>query len=52
MAVEDHPKFQEWKAALERLIEAVQALKDGDASEADVAKARAAYIKIADEISN
>lgn len=50
MAVEDHPKFAEWKRALEDLIVAVAAEKEGRATANDVAKARAAYIKIADEI--
>ena len=50
MAVEDHLKFPEWRAALENLIAATEALKKGKAIQADVDKARQAYIKIADEL--
>jgi hypothetical protein len=50
MAVEDHPKFEEWKAALEILIEAKEAQKAGEASQKDVDEAVAAYVKIADEV--
>jgi hypothetical protein len=50
MSVEDHPKFPEWKAALEKLIKAKQALRDGRATQVDVDKAMEAYVKIADEL--
>lgn len=50
MAVEDHPKFPAWKAALEKLIEAKEGLKKKLATQADVDKALADYIKIADEL--
>jgi hypothetical protein len=50
MPVEDHPKFEEWKQALEKLIAAREALKAGTATITDVNAARAAYIKIADEV--
>ena len=50
MPVEDHPKFSEWKAALENLIAAKDALRLGTASQADVDVAMDAYHKIADEV--
>lgn len=50
MAVEDHPQYPKWRAALERLIDAVQARKEGRAVDAEVNEARKAFYKIADEI--
>ena len=50
MPVEDHPKFSEWKAALEHLIDAKEAFKAGKATQADLDKALEAYHKIADEL--
>ena len=50
MAAEDHPKYPEWRTALETLIESVQARKEGRATDADVNEARKALHKIADEI--
>ena len=50
MAVEDHPKFPEWKRRLERLFEAKEALKDGSAIQKDVDDALAEYDKIAVEL--
>lgn len=50
MAVEDHPKFAEWKAALNNLIAAKEALRKGHAVQADVDKAYEAYVKIADDL--
>lgn len=50
MAVEDHPKFPEWKKALEGLLAATEAKKAGKAVQADVEKAKKTYFKIADEV--
>ncbi len=50
MSVEDHPKYPEWRSALENLIDAVDARKADDATDADVEKAKNAYRKIADDI--
>lgn len=50
MAVEDHPKFTEWKKALEDLIEVKQAFKKGHATQADVENALKAYVALADEL--
>lgn len=50
MAVEEHPMFEEWKKALERLITAKEGLKQGVASQADVDAAMKAYHDIADKV--
>lgn len=60
MAVEDHPRYAEWNAALERMVAAERgyyaALMDGkspgDVEHAaiELDEARASYLKIADEI--
>ncbi len=50
MAVEDHPKFPEWKAALEKVISAKEASIAGNACQDDVDRALEEYYKIADEI--
>lgn len=50
MSVEDHPKFKEWKAALEELIDATDAFREGLAFKYEVDEAKEAYYKIADEI--
>ncbi|MGB5086080.1 MAG: hypothetical protein WBO09_16105 [Methylocystis silviterrae] len=58
MAVQDHPKYREWSAALDILKEAddryLAALERGDVAlktyEIDLEKAKAAYDKIASEI--
>ncbi len=50
MAVEEHEKFEEWKSALEELIEAKEAQRAGKATQKDVERAREAYIRIADEV--
>jgi len=50
MSVEDHPKFDEWKEALEMLITSKKEFKAGAASQADVDAAMNAYHKIADEV--
>ena len=50
MAVEDHPMFPKWKSALDHLIKAKEALKEGRATQKDVDKALDEYNKIADEI--
>jgi hypothetical protein len=62
MAVEDHPIYPKWRTALERALEAKEALDglrhlpetDGvrQAAEADLAAARIALRGIADEIDN
>jgi hypothetical protein len=50
MFVEDHPKYEDWKARLQALIDAKTAQKEGRASQADVDAARAKYDRIGDEI--
>ena len=50
MAVQNHPKYHAWLAALEKLIEAKQAHKEGRATDEDVTAAKDSYHKIADEI--
>ena len=48
MAVEDHPKYSEWRMLLEDLINAIEAKKAGKASAADVEAARKALDEILD----
>lgn len=50
MPVEDHPKYAEWKAALEHLVDAKRAQREGTATPQDVEIAKDAYYKIADEV--
>lgn len=50
MAVQNHPKYHAWLAALENLIEAKRAHKEGRATDEEVAVAKDTYHKIADEI--
>jgi outer membrane protein TolC len=50
MAVEDHPKFPEWRAALDLLTEAKEAFSSGKATQAEVDKAQAQYDRISGEL--
>ena len=50
MAIEDHPKFPQWKKALEKLVSVKEAYDAGNAMQLDLDKARDEFIKIADEI--
>ena len=50
MAVEDHPMFLDWKAAVERLIDTVKAFSEGSASQQDIDRAKRDYNRIADEV--
>jgi hypothetical protein len=50
MAVENHPKFPEWKEALEGLILAKDKFRNGGVSQEAVDAALKAYHKIADEL--
>lgn len=52
MAVEDNPRYPEWKAALENWQEAIAAQKRGEASKIDVSLAEAEYNRICDEIGD
>lgn len=50
MAVEDHPKYPEWRQALEDLIDAIAGRKTGKSTSGDVARARKNYFKVADQL--
>lgn len=50
VAIEDHPKFPAWKAAFEKLVETVEAQKQGKALARDVELAKEEYFKIADDL--
>ena len=50
MAVEDHPKFPKWIAALEAYLEAKKGQRDGAASQVDVDRALQSFEKVAGEI--
>lgn len=52
MPVEDHPKFDEWNAALDKLTEAKKAQSVGDGSKLDVSMAQMELNKISDEIQD
>ena len=50
MAVEDHPKFAEWRKAKERLIEVREALRRGDAKQEEADRVQADYDRLSREI--
>lgn len=50
MPVEDHPRYVEWRMALEKLTEAQAAQECGAASKVDVSLAQLELNKICDEI--
>jgi hypothetical protein len=51
VAVEDHPKFAEWRKAQERLIEVREALRRGDARQEDADTLQAEYDRLSREIN-
>lgn len=50
MAVEDHPKYAQWRQAQDELTAAIEAKKEGKATKDDVERAQQAYDKISEEI--
>jgi len=50
MAVEEHPKFAEWQKAQERLIQVREALRRGDARQAEADSVQAEYDRLSREI--
>jgi hypothetical protein len=50
MALEDHPKFAEWRKAQERLIEVREALRRGDATQRQADAVQAEYDRLSREI--
>jgi hypothetical protein len=51
MAVEELPHYPQWRAALENLLSAKKAFKDGTASQSDVEIAQQAYLSECDMIA-
>jgi hypothetical protein len=52
MAVEDNPRYPEWKAALDNWIDAKAAQARGEASKTDVSLAEIEYNRVCDEIGH
>ena len=52
MAIENHPKYDEWRAASEDLLAAQLAQQRGDASMLDISVAQMKLNRIRDEIDN
>lgn len=50
MSVEAHPRFEEWKSALEELISVKEAHRAGEATTRDVEVALKRYFSVADDI--
>jgi hypothetical protein len=50
MAVEDHPKFAEWRRAQERLIRVREALRRGDARQEDADELQMQYDRLSRDI--
>jgi hypothetical protein len=50
MALDDHPKFGQWRKAQERLIHVREALRRGDAKQQDVDTVQAECDRLSREI--
>ena len=50
MALEDHPKFAEWRRAQERLIRVREALRRGDARQEDADELQMRYDRLSPDI--